>query len=763
MDWRCIRHSHSARGFRRLLLVAAVFLAGWPRPARAIFPVDRKAPIFAASADGDIERLKGLLDKQPELLEYKGPFGITPLIVAAGEGQVAAVQLLLDRGADVRANTIVDGTALHAAVSAGQTDVVRLLLKRGAVASAKGMSRSETPLHLCATQGDLNIARMLIDAGAPINVRTEQLRETPLMAAAAAGHADIVRLLLANGALMDDRNYQGDTALSLAARRGRDDVVAALVGRGADAGNALGQPPLSPEELKDPTKVAARAAAVATASKDIVSAAADGDLKRVKEYVSLVPAVVDARGPDGRGVLHAAILGKHADVASFLLDHGAQTQAVFSPIEGGPLNWAVRSGSREIVDLLLSRHMSVNGSDGHLGPERTPLCTAVETGSKDMVQLLLARGADVNRPSWPDVTPLHLAAATGDVDMARILLDAKANIDAHGESRGITPLYDAATAGQVRMVEFLLDRGADAKTSFGGQTVLTAAAFAGKTEVIELLTFRGFQPDVFTLVAINDVAQLKAKLRQDPRVTGARDGFGRTPMHLAASQANVKAIGALLDAGADVNARDRSGATPLQAAVGNPRREGDVEGTMRLLLEKGADVNARDDIGRTPLDGPIMNPAIRGLLIEHGAKTSADLGPIPRPARAPSTRPSKSVRIGAMELLPGGQMVQAEEHVRVTFRNEDGTLRRVIEIEENGSRITASILGGESHGYTVTHTAEGKAATRTYSTAAAMGRSDPEALKLYEKYDTRIELGELRGEQVWSGPMQSARPPGSAD
>ena len=60
---------------------------------------------------------------------------------------------------------------------------------------------------------------------------------------------------------------------------------------------------------------------------------------------------------------------------------------------------------------------------------------------------------------------------------------------------------------------------------------------------------------------------------------------------------NTALISALLDGGADVNARDTSDFTPLRLAV---LRKGEL-GLVRLLLDKGADVNARDNQGQTPL------------------------------------------------------------------------------------------------------------------------------------------------------------------
>ncbi len=74
----------------------------------------------------------------------------------------------------------------------------------------------------------------------------------------------------------------------------------------------------------------------------------------------------------------------------------------------------------------------------------------------------------------------------------------------------------------------------------------------------------------------------------------AKDSAGSTPLHHAAAFGAVDTMTSLLDAGADVNARNRRGSTPLHWAIHD-------EAKVRLLLSRGASVNARQVEGRTPL------------------------------------------------------------------------------------------------------------------------------------------------------------------
>jgi ankyrin repeat protein len=86
--------------------------------------------------------------------------------------------------------------------------------------------------------------------------------------------------------------------------------------------------------------------------------------------------------------------------------------------------------------------------------------------------------------------------------------------------------------------------------------------------------------------------------------------------------------GALLDAGADVNARDPdTGLTPLHAACTGfvpPEAQPRMEAVRQLLIERGADVRARDARGRTPLFGAVAQDSrTAAFLLSHGADIAA--------------------------------------------------------------------------------------------------------------------------------------------
>ena len=120
--------------------------------------------------------------------------------------------------------------------------------------------------------------------------------------------------------------------------------------------------------------------------------------------------------------------------------------------------------------------------------------------------------------------------------------------------------------------------------------------------------------------------------------TNARDEEGRTPIFSAVLGGSLALLGLLLEGGADVNARDARGWTALHYAADDVLPE-----MASLLVARGADVNARDDEGNTPLSRAVFSargrPEVVRLLVKHGARDD-------QPNRAGETPRQLAERLG---------------------------------------------------------------------------------------------------------------------
>jgi ankyrin repeat protein len=186
-------------------------------------------------------------------------------------------------------------------------------------------------------------------------------------------------------------------------------------------------------------------------------------------------------------------------------------------------------------------------------------------------------------------------------------------------------LLAAVKVGDAATVRALIERDpalADARDADGVSLLLTAL-YRGHAGVVEVLREVGAPPDVHDAAALGEASLLRDLLDGDASLAGAYSADGWTPLHLAAHFGRTDAANVLLAAGADVAARSRNPMAnqPLHAAVAG---DAPLE-LVRALLARGADVNATQRGGFTPLHGAAQNGnlALVRLLLEAGADPAA--------------------------------------------------------------------------------------------------------------------------------------------
>jgi cytohesin len=298
--------------------------------------------------------------------------------------------------------------------------------------------------------------------------------------------------------------------------------------------------------------------------------------------------------------------------------------------EETPLHKATQSSgdsARKVVEALLSHGADPNVENKH---GKTPLHLASQSADAKVVSALLNEDADPSCTSLEDDsefsdgggenTPLHLAAEEGNDGIVGALLEAGANLSAKN-AKGKYPIHKAAEEGWSDVVELLLDEGAeaDARDDVGKTDV-------GKTPLHEAASAReqgGFSQDENdpqgTLQALIE-AGADADARQTheaPNQLWGLEGKENTPLHHAVFSGLAENVEALLEQGANPNARNENGMAPLQLAS-----DGEHVEVIRALLEAGADPNVKDEDGGTPLHAA-PGKQVAEILLEHGADPNA--------------------------------------------------------------------------------------------------------------------------------------------
>jgi cytohesin len=154
--------------------------------------------IHEAAKNGDLVKLKELLDKDPSLIYVQDEQGKTPLHWATGRYQSEAMKLMLDTyHADVNVRNKNQGTPLHVAASQANPEGVKILIEHKADIEARTKDGA-TPLHIAALKGKkaghIETVRILLEHGANPNAQ-DNMGGTPIMYARRRNNTVIIKLL----------------------------------------------------------------------------------------------------------------------------------------------------------------------------------------------------------------------------------------------------------------------------------------------------------------------------------------------------------------------------------------------------------------------------------------------------------------------------------------------------------------------------------------------------------------------------------------
>jgi uncharacterized protein len=449
------------------------------------------------------------------------------LIDAVRQKDLQLVRTLVKQRIDVNAPQGDGSTALHWAARVDSMEIAEALLRAGARAGAANDNRV-TPLHLaCINRNGAMVGRLLA-AGADANAATWN-GETALMTCARAGSPSAVKSLLLHGANVNAKEGAHDqTALMWAAAQSHPDVVQLIVEAGGD---------------------------VRARSRTYPETVVGEDTQRA-----------------GREELNYTILA------------GGMT----------PLMFAARSGDAASARLLVAAGANPNDrrSDG-----MSALVMAAYSGRTDAAVVLVERGADPNDMAT-GYAPLHAAILKSDLELVKALLAHGANPNLRmtkGTPKrrdsedfnlpatliGSTPYLLAAKFAESEILRALEAGGADAGLAMpNGATALMLAAGMGSAAIanrrgVRTVDFGKLEPESQVLAAVTAALNGGADVN-------ATNQVGDTALHSAAALGYNTVIQFLADHGAEINAKNKRGLTPLGALLGGGRGRGRGAGAANV-------------------------------------------------------------------------------------------------------------------------------------------------------------------------------------
>ncbi len=461
--------------------------------------------------------------------------------------------------------------------------------------------------------------------------------------AADRDNAAILDLLLRHGADIGAKDAVGRTAIDIAAARGDEPTMRAILHRCRPSGRYV-------EPYVNAFCVACEAGHQRIATM-MLDAGLDPDglprygpttlfcavkYMRIEVYAALLAKGADplfgARGGGLHGsLLHAAAMAPEAAVDSGIV---AGLLALGIDLEARDANGATavavaaHDGNMAVLRLLSAAgaDLAVPDNEGH-----TPLHAAAATGRVEAAEFLIAHGVDVNTANRHNrATPLLVAVARNDSAIVAVLLHDGAYPSAAFES-GITGLHIASSECAVSIVRMLLDAGAGASVAAHDGTtplhnVSRAVENVNDTTVARLLLARGAVLDAkdgrgwtpLHIAARWGNQRMVRWLIASGVGVDVPDSSGRTPLMLAAEWGNVQTLRQLLDHGARIELVTRDGHSALHLAV--IRNQPDI---VHELLDRGCHTDIQDNAGMTALHYAVrVSTSILELLLRHGASAA---------------------------------------------------------------------------------------------------------------------------------------------
>jgi ankyrin repeat protein len=338
---------------------------------------------------------------------------------------------------------------------------------------------------------------------------------------------------------------------------------------------------------------------------------------------------------------------RHPEATELLIEAGAEINARSRTYAQTVVGEQTQRFGREELNYTVLR----GGS--------TPLLFAARSGDTESARLLLAAGANVNDTLPEGMSALVVAAHSGHGGTAALLLEKGANPDA--ADAGYTALHAAILRSDLALVKALLAHKAnpDVRTAKGTPIRRDTTDFNLPATLIGstpyLLAARFLEPEIMRALAAGG-ADITLTMKDGTTAlmlaAGATSGNNATRRGIATIDGGVvepdsavlQTVTAALDLGADVNAANQAGDTALHTAATRG-----FNTVVQLLADKGAQLNAKNKRGLTPLAA--LMPANTGIRRRGAAITAAAIADDDTPNEPVAREPNHPTTIALLKKL----------------------------------------------------------------------------------------------------------------
>lgn len=325
----------------------------------------------------------------------------------------------------------------------------------------------------------------------------------------------------------------------------------------------------------------------------LITFARIGSAKMVKRVIS-AGANIEIKYRHGFTALDVALWSGHRDIVQILSKAGLKSRFPIEKIlEAQKLVSAIRRNNFNLVKSILDSGVDIKTQAYRTSPN---IFWAIGNRRDKILQLLIDSGADVNETDNAGQTALSHAVEFGYQGAVRILLQAGADPNVKlGKNR--TPIFYAAENGLLNIVKTLIEHKANVKIRLrDGETSLSLATREGHSRIVKLLESSGVRADqrirslmktgmLVKAVKSGNAEKTRELLRIDLDVNARDYCLGWTLLMNAASRGYADVVKILVEAGADVNAKDKYNLTASIVAEGKHRQK-----IIRLLHKAGAKI-----------------------------------------------------------------------------------------------------------------------------------------------------------------------------